>query len=237
MAKVSMDDIKKLRAMTSAGMGLCKECLVKADGDFDKAIELINKRSDVINRLRNLTGAKIGLAKIALEDAGKDFEKAVELINERGWDNPIGDTEGTKEGIIGVYAHGSDSRTVALVEVQSSTDFVARNDDFKEFVNELAIQVAAMKPKYVSKDSIPKEDIKKLKETFKKELEGDKKPKDILEKIIEGKFTKYYAENCLLEQTWLKDENKKMQVLFDEAVQKMGEPLEITRLLVWELGK
>ena len=109
MSKVTVDDIKTLRAKTSAGMVLCKEALVKSDGDMKKAVEYINERSDVIGRLHSLTGAKIGLCKLAYEDAEKDFEKAVELIKERGWDDPVaGDTDGKAEGVIDAYVHGTD---------------------------------------------------------------------------------------------------------------------------------
>ncbi|MCD4811556.1 elongation factor Ts [bacterium] len=234
---VSIDDIKKLRAKTSAGMGLCKEALSKSDGDMKKAIEYINKRSDVIGRLHNLTGAKIGLCKLALEETGKDFEKSVELIKERGWDEPIEPDCEIGNGVIETYLHGVDQRLVSLVEVGCKTDFVAKNDEFKSFVHELALQVAAMKPKFVSKDSIPKEKIAELTDMFTKEAQAEGKPKNMSPKIVEGKMNKYLSENCLLEQKWFKDESKTMRNLLDESITKMGEPLEVRRILVWEFGK
>ena len=235
---ITIDDIKTLRSKTSAGMALCKEALQKSDGDMAKATDYINERSDVIGRLRNLTGAKIGLCKIAFEEAEKDFEKAVEIIKERGWDEPIEPSdEGKKEGVIDVYVHGSEQRLVALVEVVCKTDFVARNEDFRKFAHELALQVAAMKPEYVSKESLSEEDITKLKEIFVKEAESENKPKEIMEKIVDGKLSKYFAEKCLLEQKWFKDESKTIKALLDETIQKMGEPIEVSRILVWELGK
>jgi elongation factor Ts len=234
--KISIEDIKTLRAKTSAGMALCKEALVKSDGDMDKAVEYINKRSSSINRLRNLTGAKIGLCKLALEEAGKDFEKAVELIKERGWDEPIGEDLGEKkEGIIEAYVHGKDQRLAALVEVNCKTDFVARNEDFRSFVHELALQVAAMKPEYVSKEDISEEKTKELKELFTKEADSEGKAKDITEKIVDGKMNKFYEEKCLLQQKWFKDDKKKISNLVEEAVQKLGEPITVSRILVWEL--
>jgi elongation factor Ts len=183
---VSVEDIKKLRAMTSAGMALCKEALEKSDGDFDKAVAYINAKSDVISRLRNLTGVKIGLAKIALQDAEQDFEKAVEIIKERGWDDPLGDTSEAVEGIIDAYVHGIEKKSVALVEVTCKTDFVARNEEFRAFVHELALQVAAMKPQFVSEDEIPAKKLKELKAVFKREVEEEKKPKAMAKKIIEA---------------------------------------------------
>lgn len=233
---ISIDDIKTLRAKTSAGMALCKEALVKSDGDMDKAVEYINKRSDVISRLRNLTGAKIGLCKLALEDAEKDFERAVEIIKERGWDEPIGDDCCEKvEGMIEAYVHGKEQRLVGLVEVRCKTDFVARNEDFRAFAHELALQVAAMKPEFVSKEDISEEKVNELRELFVREAKEEGKPENIVEKIIEGKFRKYYQEKCLLEQKWFKDENKTISNLLDDAVQKMGEPITVHRILIWEM--
>ncbi len=235
---VTVEEIKELRAKTSAGMALCKEALVKSDGDMGKAVEYINKRSDVISRLRNLTGAKIGLCKLAFEDAGKDFEKAVEIIKERGWDKPVGAEETEKaEGIIEAYVHGKDKRLAALVEIKCKTDFVARNEDFREFAHEVVLQVAAMKPEYISKDDISEPEVAKLKDLFKKEAQAEGRPGNIIGKIVEGKLTKYYSEKCLLEQRWFKDEEKTIGNLLDTAIQKLGEPIEISRILLWELGK
>jgi len=235
---MSIEDIKLLRAKTSAGMVLCKEALAKANGDMNKAIEYINERSDVINRLHNLTGAKIGLCKLAYEDSGKDFEKAVSIIKERGWDEPIeNETANVGEGIIESYVHGKDQKLVSLIEVSCKTDFVARNEEFRTFVHELALQVAAMKPEYVSKDSIPAQKLEELKEIFNKEAQSEGKPAEIAEKIVMGKLNKFYSEKCLLEQKWFKDDSKTMQNLLDEATAKLGEPLEIRRFLIWEFGK
>jgi elongation factor Ts len=233
---VTVEEIKNLRAKTSAGMALCKEALVKTEGDMEKAVEYINKRSDSINRLRNLTGAKIGLCKLAFEEAGKDFEKAVELIKERGWDEPIGEEIGEKsEGIIEAYVHGKEQRLAALVEVKCQTDFVARNEDFRALAHELVLQVAAMKPEYISKEDIAEGKLNELKELFKREADSEGKPKEITEKIVEGKLNKYFEEECLLEQKWFKDEGKTVSNLIEEGIQKLGEPITVSRILVWEL--
>jgi len=232
-----IDDIKTLRAKTSAGMALCKEALEKADGNMEKAIEYINERSDVINRLHNLTGAKIGLSKIAYEESGKDFEKAVGLIKEKGWDEPIEPTEFEGEGIIEAYVHGTDQKLVALAEVTCKTDFVGRNEKFREFAHEVALQVAALKPEFISKDEMGEEKVNELKELFRKEAKVEGKPDSIIDNIVEGKLKKYLSEKCLLEQKWFKDESKTMQNLLDDAVQQLGEPISIRRILIWEFGK
>ena len=236
---ISVEDIKLLRAKTSAGMVLCKEALEKSNGDMQKAVEYINSKSDVITRLHNLTGAKIGHCKLVLEETGNDFEKAVELIKERGWDEPI-EPEGEEkkgEGVIDVYLHGKEQKLVALVEVSCKTDFVARNEDFRSFVHEIVLQIAAMKPQYISKDDISSKKLDELKDVFEKEAKSDGKPSNMLEKIVEGKMNKYVEENCLLEQKWFKDESKKIQNLLEEAITKLGEPIEVKRMLVWEFGK
>ena len=117
------------------------------------------------------------------------------------------------------------------------TDFVARNEDFRSFVHELALQIAAMKPEYVSKESIPAEKLDELKSLFLKEAEGEGKPANIIEKIVDGKLNSFLQEKCLLEQKWFKDESKTIQNLLDESTSKLGEPLEIRRFLIWEFGK
>jgi elongation factor Ts len=239
MSKISIEDIKNLREKTSAGMALCKEALTHSGGDMQKAIEYVNERSDVVGRLHDITGAKIGLCKVAFEDSGKDFEKAIAIIKERGWEGGVCDVEKTcsvKDGIIDAYVHGTDQKTASLVEVTCMTDFVARNETFRNFAHEIAMQVAAMNPEYVSKEEVPSEKVEELKELFKKELEEEGKPKKIWEKIMDGKFEKFYKEKCLLEQPWFKDEKKTIQALLDEAVQQLGEPITIRRILLWKLG-
>lgn len=235
---ITIEDIKALRTKTSAGIGLCKEALTQTKGDMQKAIEYINERSDVISRLHNLTGAKIGHCKIAFEESGKDFEKAVALIKERGWNESAEAEENTVgEGVIECYVHGVEHKLVSLVEVTCKTDFVARNEDFRAFAHEIALQVAAMKPEYVSKEDINSEKMEELRELFKKEAESEGKPAQIMEKIVEGKIAKFYEEKCLLQQKWFKDESKTIQNLLDEAISKFGEAITIRRLLVWEFGK
>jgi elongation factor Ts len=232
-----IEDIKVLRAKTSAGMALCKEALEKCDNNMEKAIAYINERSDVINRLHNLTGAKIGLCKVAYEESEKDFEKAVDMIKERGWDEPIEAEEFEGEGIIEAYVHGKDQKLVALAEVTCKTDFVARNDKFREFAHEIALQIAAMKPEFISQEDLGEDKINELKELFRKEAKVEGKPDSIIDNIVEGKLKKYLSEKCLLEQKWFKDESKTIRNLLDDAVQQLGEPIAIRRTMIWEFGK
>ena len=230
--KAKVEDIKLLRAKTSAGMALCKEALEKTNGSMEQAIEYINERSDVINRLHNFTGAKIGLCKVAYEESGKDFEKAAEMIKEKGWDEPIESEEFEGEGIIEAYVHGKDQKLVSLVEVTCKTDFVARNGKFREFSHE----VAAMKPEFISESDLGEEKVNELKALFRKEAEVEGKPESIIDGIVEGKLKKYLSEKCLLEQKWFKDESKTIKNLLDDIVQQLGEPIAIRRIMIWEFG-
>ncbi len=238
---VTVEQIKQLRAKTSAGIALCKEALTKSKGDMDKAIEYVNERSDVISRLHNETGAKIGLCKLAFEEAEKDFPKAVEIIKERGWADEAGMDEtgesGPKDGLIEAYVHGTDRKTVSLVELTCMTDFVATNETFKQFAHEMALHVAATKPKYVSKESIPENELQQIKDVFTKEVEAEGKPEEIRDKIVEGKLSKYFSESCLMEQKSIRDDSKTIKNMLDELIGKVGEPVTIRRILVWEFGK
>lgn len=234
---VSIEDVKKLRAKTSAGLGLCKEALEESDGDMKKAVDYVNERSDVIGRLYNLTGAKIGHCKLALEEADNDFEKAVELIKERGWDKEIEDECGTKEGVIGVYLHGVNHKVVGLVEVFCDTDFVAKNEDFRELAHNLAMQVAAMKAVYVDKESVPEEVVEEQRELIKKMDDVKNKPDDVVDKIVDGKMNKFYQEKCLLEQQYIKDKDQKVGDILDQAISTLGEKLSVGRIYRMELGR
>ncbi len=232
-----IEDIKLLRSKTSAGMALCKEALEKCNGNMDKAVEYINSRSDVINRLHNLTGAKIGLCKVAFQESDKDFEKAAAMIKEKGWDEPVEPENFEGEGVIESYVHGKEQKLVALAEITCKTDFVSRNEKFRSFAHEVALQVAAMRPEFISPDDLGEDKINELKELFRKEAEVEGKPDSIIDGIVDGKLKKYLSEKCLLEQKWFKDESKTMRNLLDDAVQQLGEPIEIRRILIWEFGK
>jgi len=239
MANFDAKDIMALRAKTSAGIALCKDALTESDGNMEKAIKYVNDRSDVVSRLHNMTGCKIGLAKIALQDANQDFEKAVEIVKERGWETAgvTADCAINGEGMIGTYVHGTDRKTVALVEVWCLTDFVAKNAKFVEFANELAKQVAAMKPEYVSKEVVPIEKLKEITELFTREVKEEGKPDNIVDKIVEGKLNKFYAEKCLMEQKWFKDDSKTIRNYVDEMIGQLGESITVKRITVWEFGK
>ncbi len=184
-----------------------------------------------IQQLREETQAPIMECKKALEEAKGDFNKAKEILKKKGELKAIKKQTGeTSAGIIDGYIH-SNGQVAALVELRAETDFVSRNADFKQLAHDLAMHIAAMNPTYLSQENIPSQELEKKKEEYLKEFEKEKKPKEILEKIIQGKLTKDFEEMCLMNQTFIKDETKKISDLIKEATAKFGEKIEIKRFV------
>lgn len=190
--------------------------------------------------LRKQTGAGIADITKALEEAGDDKDKALELLRKRGIAKAAKkqDRE-ANEGLVSSYIH-SNGRVGVLVEVACETDFVARNEDFQAFVNEIALHIAGANPLYLTSEDVPEEVIEKEKEIAKEQLkeEGkiDGKPEEMVEKILEGKIKKYYQEAVLLEQESIKDESKTIADMVTEATAKMGEKIEIRRFTRYAIG-
>ncbi len=189
-----------------------------------------------IQKLREETQAPIMECKKALEEAKGDFNKAKEILKKKGELRAIKKQTGeTLAGIIDGYIH-SNGQVAALVELRAETDFVSRNADFKQLAHDLAMHIAAMNPVYLSQENIPDEELEKKREEYLKEFENEKKPKEILEKIIEGKLNKDFGELCLMNQIFIKDETKKISDLIKEATAKFGEKIEIKRFIRFAIG-
>ena len=188
-----------------------------------------------IKKLKELTGVGLGDAKQALVDADGDFDKALEAMRKKGLTKAEkkGDRE-TREGIIESYVHSD--RIGVIVEVNCETDFVARLPEFKEFAHQIAMQIAAMSPKYATTEDIPAD----VYEAKKKELlESDSlrgKPADMADKIIEGQLKKYFAEQVLSEQAFVLDDTKTVGDRIKEQIAKAGENIRISQFKRIELG-
>jgi len=188
-----------------------------------------------IKKLKELTGVGLGDAKSALVESNGDFDKALEAMRKKGLTKAEkkGDRE-TREGIIDSYVHSN--RIGVVIEVNCETDFVARLDEFKELAHQLAMQVAAMSPKYVSFDNIPAEEY----EAKKKELlEGDSlkgKPAEMAEKIVEGQLQKHFGEQVLLAQTFILDDSMTVEGRIKEQIAKSGENITVGQFKRIELG-
>jgi len=189
----------------------------------------------IISELRARTGAGIVDCKKALTECGDDLEKAAEHLRKKGIAKAGARGErATKEGLIHAYIHPNNKMGV-LVEVQCETDFVARTDQFKEFVHDVAMQVAAVNPLYLSPDQIPAEVLEKEKEMVMAEFAGSNKPQEVIEKIACGKLEKYFSETCLLNQPFIKDEDKTIEEMLKEKIAATGENIRIVRFVRYAL--
>ncbi len=200
------------------------------------------KASDV-KELRDMTGAGMMDCKKALVETDGDLDKAVEFLREQGLAKTAKKAGRiTAEGLVDSYIHGG--RIGAIVEVNSETDFVAKNEDFKDFVKDICMQVAAANPKYVSRDEVPAEEIEHEREILLQQAinEGnpnldEEKQKMIASKKVEGRLNKHYAEICLLEQPFIKDPDVTIEELLKEKVAKIGENIVIRRFSRFEVGE
>lgn len=190
---------------------------------------------DLIKQLREQTGAGFKNCQEALKQADGSLEKAQDILRKQG--QKIAQKKQDRqahEGIIDSYVHDG-GKVGVLVEVNCETDFVARNDDFKKFVHEIALQIAAASPTYMKPEEVPEEVIAKEREVYQDQLAKEKKPKEIVEKIIEGKLEKFYSEVCLLKQPYIKDDTTTIEKLLVETIAKLGENITIGRFTRFNL--
>ncbi|WP_238653763.1 translation elongation factor Ts [Paenibacillus piscarius] len=190
-----------------------------------------------VKELRERTGAGMLDCKKALEEANNDITKAAELLREKGLAaaaNKAGRvaTEGTVES----YIHAG-GRIGVLVEINCETDFVGKTDSFKEFARDIAMQIAAANPLYVRREEVPAADVEKEKEILKAQALNEGKPEKIVEKMVEGRISKFYEEFCLLEQPFVKDPDKTISQLLNEKISTIGENISIRRFVRFELGE
>jgi elongation factor Ts len=184
----------------------------------------------IVMQLRALTGAGMMEAKGALEETGGDLDKAADLLRKKGVAKADKKAEReTKEGLVFTYLHANGKLGV-LVELYCETDFVAKTPQFLELGHDLAIQVAAANPTYVRREEVPVEIVEHEKEIYRGEIAGQNKPAEIVEKIIEGKLNKFYADNCLLEQQFIKDDTKTINEMIKEKVATLGENMQVGRI-------
>jgi elongation factor Ts len=189
--------VAELRNRTGAGMVECKKALVEADGDMEKAIEVLKKSG-------------------ALKAAKKSAERS------------------TAEGIVHSYIH-SNGKVGAMIELQCESDFVARTDDFQTLAHDIAMQVVATDPAFVSPETIPSGEVEKVRAEFAAELVNDKKPDDIKAKIIDGRMNKWFAEVTLMNQLWVKDDTKTIAQLVNEKIATIGEKIVVARFCRFQL--
>ena len=190
-----------------------------------------------IKKLRESTGAGILDCRSALQDSDGDFEKAIDFLREKGLAaaSKRSDRE-TSEGYIELYSHG-DGRVGVMVEINCETDFVGRSDNFRKLTHEVALQIAAAGPEYISENDIPSEVLEREEKIAKARAKEDGKPENIIPKIVEGYLKKFKDEFVLLRQAYIRDESHNIQDLINQNVASMGESIIIRRFARYELGE
>jgi elongation factor Ts len=191
----------------------------------------------MVKELREKTGAGMLDCKKALEKADGDITKASEILREKGL-SAASKKAGrvATEGIVESYIHAA-GRIGVLVEVNCETDFVAKTDNFREFVRDIAMQIAATNPRYIRREEAPQEELDKEREILRAQALNEGKPEKIVDKMVEGRMSKYYEEYCLLEQQFVKDPDKTIDNLLNEKVGQIGENISIRRFVRFELGE
>lgn len=187
-----------------------------------------------VKELRDKTGAGMMDCKEALMEADGDQEQAMTLLREKGKaDAEKRSSRSTDEGVIAHYVHG-DNKIGVLLEFNCETDFVARNEDFRELGKEMAMQVAAMNPMAVRREDIPDEVIERERQIYAKHAAD--KPDHIIEQIVDGKMDKFFSKACLMEQEYIRDNDKTIKDLVDEMVSVVGEKIRVSRFERMEVG-
>ncbi len=193
--------------------------------------------SALVKELRGKTGAGILDCQKALQETGSDIEKAIDFLRQKGLATAQKKAgRETKEGLISSYIHAG-SKIGVLLEVNCETDFVARNEEFQGFVKEVALQIVASHPLFIKREDIPAELIEREKNIYWAQVKESGKPEATWEKIVNGKLEKYYQEQCLLDQAFIKDPKVTIQDLLAQKVAKLGENISISRFTRYQLGQ
>lgn len=190
-----------------------------------------------VNELRKVTGAGLMDCKKALTETGGDQEKAVDYLRKKGLaaaSKKAGRV--ATEGLVGSYIHAG-GKIGVLVEVNCETDFVAKNENFQVFVKDIAMHIAAAAPQYVRREEVSADALEREKEIYRAKARETGKPENIIEKIIEGQVNKFYADICLLEQSYVKDPDKTVQTYLNETIAAIGENISIRRFARFVLGE
>ncbi|MCX8071289.1 MAG: translation elongation factor Ts [Candidatus Binatia bacterium] len=190
-----------------------------------------------VRELRERTGAGMLDCKKALTEAGGDMDKAIQILREKGLataQKKAGRT--ASQGMVGSYIHAG-GKIGVLIEVNCETDFVARTSEFQDLVRDLAMQVAAANPRWVRREEVPGEVIEAERNIYRAQATGSGKPPQVIEKIVEGKLEKFFADTCLLEQPFIKDPDRTVGQLVTDAIARIGENIVVRRFARFQLGE
>ncbi len=193
--------------------------------------------TQMVKDLREATGAGILDSKKALEAANGNYDQAVDILRQKGAARAAKRaSRDANEGVIEMYAHHGD-RVGVMLELNCETDFVARNEQFRQLAHDLALQVAAMKPRFLVPEDVPAEELEREVEVLRAQALDEGKPEQIVEKIVAGRLNKFYEEFCLLEQSFIKDDSVKIKSLITDAISTTGENIKVRRFVRYELGE
>lgn len=197
----------------------------------------MNITAKMVSDLRTRTGAGIMDCKKALSETNGDVEEAIQFLREKGLRaSELKSGRAASEGLVVSYIHPG-NRIGVLAEVNCETDFVARTDQFQNFAKEIAMQIAAAKPKYVSKEDVPEEVLNSEKAILRTQTLEEGKPERIVDKIVEGRLGKFYSEMCLLEQGYIRDADKTVKQLLQDSIAQLGENIIVKRFALYVLGQ
>lgn len=192
--------------------------------------------AEIVKNLRERTGAAMMDCKKALVETGGDMDKAVEWLRKKGIssaEKKVGRT--TNEGLIEAYIHPG-SRLGVLIEVNCETDFVAKTPEFRALVKDLAMQIAATSPRAVVREEVSAEQVEKELEIYRTQARNEKKPENVVERIAQGKLEKFYQDFVLLEQSFIKDQNRTVKQVITDVIAKLGENISVKRFVRFQLG-
>lgn len=193
--------------------------------------------TELIKELRQATGAGVLECRNALQETDGDLEKASALLRERGLARAAKrSSRETRDGVVELYSHGN-GRVGVMVEINCETDFVARTEEFRHFAHEMALQIAATSPTWVSIEDVPEEVAASARAELRAQAEADGKPENVVDRIVEGRLKKYFDQACLLEQVYIRDDLKSVSQLLQETIAATGENITIRRFKRWEVGE
>ncbi len=193
--------------------------------------------ADKVKELRERTGIGMMECKSALSECDCDMDKAIEILRKKGYARAEAkSSRAAKEGLVGSYIH-MNGRIGVLVELNCESDFVARNCEFQELAKELGLQIAAAKPKWIASTDVPADIVAKEKEIILAQLGDMKKPPEIMDRIVQGKLSKFFEEACLLDQPYIREDKIKVKDLITKLVAKMGENIKVGRFARFEIGQ
>lgn len=191
----------------------------------------------VVKELRDRTGCGMMDCKKALVECNGDAEKAIDFLREKGLAKAAKKADrNAKDGRVFSYIHNT-GKIGVMVEIDCETDFVAKTDEFQQLGHDIAMQIAAANPAYVTPEDVPADVLEREKNIYREQLIAEGKPADRLDKIIEGKIRKYYEQSCLLEQAWIRDGDKKINDLVIALIAKMGENMKVRRFSRFSIGE